>query len=116
MDTRTKVLSNDAARNVADAVIVSGFFDPITVAHAERLKGLKKEGRPLLVLISTPANPILPSEARAYLVAGLACVDFVSMIGGAYPEGLMPQTQLETEDSARLEQLIEHVQARQQAK
>ncbi len=116
MDTRTKVISNDAARKVADAVIVSGYFDPITVAHAERLKSLRKVGRPLLVLIATPANPILPAAARANLVAGLACVDYVTEIGGAYPEGLMPQTQLETEDTARLERLIEHVQARQQAR
>jgi bifunctional ADP-heptose synthase (sugar kinase/adenylyltransferase) len=116
VDTRTKVISNDAASKVADAVIVSGFFDPITVAHADRLKTLRKDGRPLLVLIATPANPILPGAARANLVAGLACVDYVTEIGGAYPEGLMPQTQLETEDAARLEQLIEHVQARQQAR
>ena len=78
------------------AVIVSGYFDPITVAHADRLKSLRKEGRPLLVLIATPANPILPAEARGYLLAGLACVDFVTIIGGSYPEGLMPLTQLET--------------------
>lgn len=84
-------------------------------AHAERLQGLKKPGQRLLVLIATPANPILPAEARAQLVAGLACVDYVTVIGAAYPDGLTPQTQLETEDAARLEQLIRHVQARQQA-
>ncbi|MEO5924703.1 MAG: hypothetical protein ABIR70_12840 [Bryobacteraceae bacterium] len=116
MDTRTKVISNDDARKVADAVIVSGYFDPMTVAHADRLKSLKKSGQPLLVLIATPANAILAAEARAFLIAGLRCVDLVTVIGGAYPEGLMPQTQLETEDAARLEQLIEHVQARQQAR
>jgi bifunctional ADP-heptose synthase (sugar kinase/adenylyltransferase) len=115
LDTRTKILTPDDARKLEGATIVSGYFDPITTAHAERLKGLKKPDQPLLVLVATPANPILPAEARANLVAGLACVDAVTIIGGAYPEGLTPQTQLETEDAARLEQLIRHVQMRQQA-
>lgn len=115
MDTRTKIISPDDARKCADAYIVSGYFDPITHAHAERLAALKKPGRPLLVLVATPANPILPAAARAALVAGLACVDSVTEIGSTYPDGLHPHTQLEAEDSDRLEQLIEHVQARQQA-
>jgi bifunctional ADP-heptose synthase (sugar kinase/adenylyltransferase) len=115
VDTRTKIISNEAARKIADPVIVSGYFDPMIVAHAQRLKSLRKDARPLLVLISTPANPILPAAARACLVAGLGCVDYVTEIGGSYPDGLMPQIQLETEDASRLEQLIEHVQTRQQA-
>jgi len=116
VDTRTKIISNDGARKIADAVIVSGYFDPILHTHAERLKSLQKPGQPLLVLISTPANAILPSRARAELVAGLACVDYVTEIGSTYPDGLTPLTQLETEDAARLEQLIQHVQARQAAR
>lgn len=116
VDTRTKIISNDEARKIADAVIVSGYFDPMLQAHAQRLKGLKKPDRPLLVLIATPANAILPARARAELIAGLACVDAVTEIGGAYPEGLMPHTQLETEDAARLEELIQHVQSRQAAR
>lgn len=115
MDTRTKIVSNEDARAIHDATIVSGYFDPMTGAHADRLRGLKKPGRPLIVLIATSANPILPAEARAQLIAGLACVDRVTIIGATYPDGLTPNTQLETEDAARLEQLIRHVQARQQA-
>ena len=115
MDTRTKIVSNDAARQIDGAVIVSGYFDPIVHLHADRLARLRKVGQPLLVLIATPANPILPSAARAALVAGLACVDYVTEIGSTYPDGLKPHVQLETEDSARLEQLIQHVATRQQA-
>jgi len=115
VDTRTKIISNDEAREVTGAVVVSGYFDPMIHAHAERLASLKKPGRPLLVLIATPADAILPGEARAALVAGLACVNYVTLIGGSYPDGLKPHTQLETEDTARLEDLIRHVQARQQA-
>ncbi len=83
--------------------------------HAARLARLKKAGRPLVVLIGTPANAILPAAARAALVAGLSCVDYVTEIGGTYPDGLKPHVQLETEDAARLEQLIQHVGTRQQA-
>jgi bifunctional ADP-heptose synthase (sugar kinase/adenylyltransferase) len=116
MDTRTKIVSQDIARQfAAGSVIVSGYFDPMTKEHAERLQSLKKPGKELLVLIATPANPILPSGARAALVAGLACVDHVTEIGGAYPDGLTPQVQLETEDAERLALLIDHVRLRQQA-
>jgi len=115
VDTRTKIISNDEARKIDGAVIVSGYFDPIIHTHAARLAGLKKPGQPLLVLIATPANPILPAAARSALIAGLACVDYVTEIGSTYPDGLKPHTQLETEDTARLEQLIHHVGMRQQA-
>ena len=115
MDTRTKILSNDAARRIEGALIVSGYFDPLIHLHAERLARLKKAGHPLLVLIATPANPILPVGARAALIAGLACVDYVTEIGSTFPDGLKPHVQLETEDTARLEQLIQHVASRQAA-
>ena len=42
MDTRTKIISNDAARGVAGAFIVSGYFDPVISVHAQRLQGLKE--------------------------------------------------------------------------
>jgi hypothetical protein len=112
LDTRAKIISAaDAQRLASDgAMTVSGYFDPLTVAHAERLKGLKGT-RPLLVVIAEPVNPILPSLARAQLVAGLACVDHVTID----PVGFTLQAQLEREDNARLEELIRRVQARQQA-
>jgi bifunctional ADP-heptose synthase (sugar kinase/adenylyltransferase) len=115
VDTRTKIITNDAARRIDGVVIVSGYFDPILHVHAARLAQLKKAGHPLLVLIATPANPILSGAARAALVAGLACVDHVTEIGGSYPDGLKPHIQLETEDAARLEHLIQHVALRQAA-
>jgi bifunctional ADP-heptose synthase (sugar kinase/adenylyltransferase) len=116
VDTRTKIVSNAEAREfAARSVIVSGYFDPMTKEHAERLQALRQPGRELMVLISTPANPILPAAARAQLIAGLACVDHVTEIGAVYPEGLTPQVQLETEDAERLTRLIEHVRMRQQA-
>lgn len=88
--------------------MVSGYFDPLTREHAERLAGLKQSGRPLVVVIATPKDAILPNAARANLVAGLACVDYVT-------EGIAAETQLESEDTQRLQQLIQHVAQRQQA-
>jgi bifunctional ADP-heptose synthase (sugar kinase/adenylyltransferase) len=114
LDTRTKIVTNDTACKIDGAVIVSGYFDPLIHTHAGRLASLKKAGHPLVVLIATPANPILPAGARAALVAGLACVDYVTEIGSTYPDGLKPHVQLETEDAARLEQLIQHVAFRQE--
>jgi hypothetical protein len=59
VDTRTKIIPQDAAREVAArSVVVSGYFDPMTKEHAERLQALKKPGMELMVLIATPANPI----------------------------------------------------------
>ena len=91
--------------------MVSGYFDPVLASHAERLAGLKRDGAPLLVLIATPEDPILPARARAELVAGLAVVDHVAEI----VEGPMPHVRLETEDRTRLGELIERVAARQKA-
>ena len=82
-------------------------------SHAERLAGLKRNGAPLLVLIATPEDPILPARARAELVAGLAVVDHVAELAEGLAAGLTPQVRLEPEDRTRLEKLIERVHARQ---
>ena len=113
MDTRTKIVSSEEAARIAaaGAVVVSGYFDPLVSSHAESLSRMKQNGRPLLVLIATPKNPILPAIARAELVAGLAAVDFVTEM----TSDLAPQIRMEPEDEARLETLIAHVHARQQA-
>lgn len=113
MDTRTKIIDASQARLLAGqgATVVSGYFDPLVASHAERLAQLKKEGAPLLVLIATPADAILPARARAELVAGLAVVDYVCETAG----DVAPHVSLEREHTDRLAQLIEHVHARQKA-
>ena len=91
--------------------MVSGYFDPLVASHAQRLAELKQDGAPLLVLISTPQDPILPARARAELVASLGVVDHVAESA----EGLSPHLRLEHEDIVRLEQLTARVHARQRA-
>ncbi|MBZ5602639.1 MAG: hypothetical protein LAO79_10070 [Acidobacteriia bacterium] len=113
MDTRGKIISAVEASRLAatGALVVSGSFDPMLASHAARISGLKREGVPLVVAIATTADTILPARARAELVAGLRAVDYVV----ESVEGLVPNIRLEPEDAARLEKLIEHVHARQQA-
>jgi hypothetical protein len=113
VDTRTKIVSTDEAVRASQggALIVSGYFDPMTAAHAERLEALKQSNQRLLVLIATPDDPILPARARAELIAALRIVDHVA----EYTEEIVPHVRLEQEDRERRERLIEHVHARQQA-
>ena len=111
MDTRQKIVDAAQAAAIAasGATVVSGYFDPLIASHAERLAALKPTGAKLLVLIATPDNAILPTAARAELVAGLRCVDYVSELTGA----VTPQIRLEHEDAGRFTALLQHVQARQ---
>ena len=113
MDTRTKIIDAAHAARIAQtgATVVSGFFDPMIASHAERLAKLKHEGTPLLVLIATPPEAILPALARAQLIAGLSVVDYVCDA----PDGIAPQIHLEDEHAELLTQLIDHVHARQRA-
>lgn len=114
MDTRTKIIGAGDAQRLADlgATVVSGYFDPLLASHAERLAALKQNGTALLVVITSPANPILPARARAELVAGLRAVDHVTE---ANDVNIKPQICLEQEDAERFERLVDHVRARQRA-
>ena len=111
MDTRTKIVSAEEAKRIASAgaTVVSGYFDPLLASHAERLAQLKQNGSPLLVVIATPRDPILPAGARAELIAGLRVVDHVT------EANITAQTCLEHEDAQSFTRLVEHVRARQSA-
>jgi glycerol-3-phosphate cytidylyltransferase-like family protein len=113
LDTRTKIVEGDEAAKLAaaGAFVVSGYFDPLLASHARRLAALKHDGKPMLVLVATPENPILPARARAELVASLGIVDHVAELA----PGITLHVNLEMEDEVRLEKLIEHVHSRQSA-
>jgi bifunctional ADP-heptose synthase (sugar kinase/adenylyltransferase) len=115
VDTRTKIVSAAEAERIAatGATVVTGYFDPLLAAHVERLERLKRQGFPLLIAIAEPENPILPAQARAELVAGLAVVDYVVESAEGLAPGFTPSFRLEQEHRAQLEDLIEHVHARQ---
>ena len=94
MDTRSKILSVDElALKLGDhkkrgqrVVLANGCFDLLHVGHARYLQGARREGDVLVVAINSDESvrllkgegrPILPAEARARLVAGLAAVNYV---------------------------------------
>ena len=60
-------------------LLVAGYFDPVVADHARRLTAL---GEGLTVCILDPPDPIMSSQARAEMVAALACVSRV-IIGDA---------------------------------
>ena len=114
MDTRGKIIGASQATRIAQsgATVVSGYFDPLVAVMADQLQKLKQDGLPLLVLIRTPKDAILPARARAELVAGLRVVDYVCDV----EPDIRPAVVLETEHEKELGQLIQHVHARQQAR
>src|SRR5690349_14764237 len=94
MDTRNKILPLELlALRLAEhkkrgerVVLANGCFDVLHVGHARYLEGARREGDVLVVAINSDdsvrslkgeGRPILPAEARARLVAGLAAVNYV---------------------------------------
>lgn len=111
MDTREKIIGLDRALELvaSGATVVRGYFDPLVAAAAARLEEYKSAGTPLLIVIATPADPILPARARAELVAGLRAVDYVT------EADIHAQICLEQEHTKCFERLVAHVHARQHA-
>jgi hypothetical protein len=117
VDTRTKIVSAGRAAELArsGATVVSGYFDPLIAAFADELAGLKRPGSPLVVLIRSTGQAILPARARAELVAALAVVDYVCDAESNVESLLESATHLEGEHDRRLKELVAHVHARQKA-
>ena len=94
MDTRNKIVSVEQLapklreyKNRGERVVLAnGCFDVLHVGHARYLEGARREGDLLVVAINSDdsvrslkgeGRPILPADARARLVAGLASVNYV---------------------------------------
>jgi hypothetical protein len=128
VDTRTKIVAWEQGVAILEAmagengegIVVTGHFDPLLASHAARLRELGQRARPLVVVITDPARPLLPPRARAELVAALAAVDRVILApaaGFAPPVGF-PGSRLvrdEELDRERTAALIRHVRERQRA-
>lgn len=100
-------------------MLVTGYFDPVTAAHAVRLSELRRNGEQLVVAISDPPDPLLPARARAELLAALKAVDYVVIITPA--EAVVALTADETiheeaQDLARRRALCDHVMSKQNSK
>ena len=81
MDTRAKITEAETAKTVR-TIVVSGYFDPLTAAHARRLAELRSRADRLVAVVLDPPEPVLSARSRAELVAALGCVDQV-VLGAA---------------------------------
>lgn len=124
LDTRQKIRSAGSIENLSrefgtHAVMVHTAMDPLTLAHARRLKELAgPEGRAVVVLLADPPEPLLPQGARAELAAALDCV--TAVVTGLDPARLaeVPPSCLVDEQAPDLERrhsLIESVHHRHSA-
>lgn len=106
MDTRAKILPLPAARERLAAhharaqriVMANGCFDILHVGHVRYLEGARAEGDVLVVGVNSDSSerqlkgegrPVLPQQARAELVAALACVDYVVIFDDLTVEPLL---------------------------
>jgi rfaE bifunctional protein nucleotidyltransferase chain/domain len=91
------VLASDhrAGRTIAFA---NGCFDLLHVGHVRYLQGAKAEADRLVVAVNAdasvrglkgPGRPVLDEQARAELVAALACVDYVVIFADATVDRLL---------------------------
>ena len=119
VDTRRKILTVDAARQLAPPLtVVTGYFDLLGAGHARDLMAARGVD-PLLAVVLAGSRTVLDQRARAELVAALRMVDYVviaddgdvdAFIGSLQPADLV---RLEAADERRARQLIEHVRRRQ---
>lgn len=81
-------------------VLANGCFDVLHVGHVRYLQGARAEGDLLVVGVNSdasaqrlkgPGRPFLDEQARAQLVAALACVDFVVIFSEPTVENLLTQ-------------------------
>jgi rfaE bifunctional protein nucleotidyltransferase chain/domain len=75
-------------------VFTNGCFDVLHVGHLRYLQQARALGDVLVVGVNTdegvrrlkgPTRPVVPEAERAELLAGLACVDYVTLFGEPLP-------------------------------
>jgi hypothetical protein len=123
MDTRTKILSPEAAPRAC--TVVTGAFDMVLAEDARELAEIRAShpDRPLLVVVLPLPEGLLPGRARAELVAALRMVDYVvtapddakaaatdALLTSLEPAHLV---RLVEAQAVRKRQLMEHVHRRQ---
>ena len=106
MSTTRKILKLDALghaleRERADGrsvVFANGLFDLLHVGHLRYLEGAAEEADLLVVALNSdrsarelkgPTRPLVPEHERADLVAGFACVDYVTVFDEPTVEPLL---------------------------
>ncbi|MDY7000973.1 MAG: D-glycero-beta-D-manno-heptose 1-phosphate adenylyltransferase [Thermodesulfobacteriota bacterium] len=79
-------------------VFTNGCFDILHAGHADLMARAKSQGDVLVVGVNSdasvrrikgPSRPLTPEAQRTYLLASLACVDFVTLFDEDTPEKLI---------------------------
>jgi len=123
MDTRTKILTVEAARGLhaLSPVVLTGYFD---ILRAEQARQIENERRrytesTLVAFVLPSATTLLPQPARAEMAAALRVIDYV-VTGDASDltvliNALQPLSvvHLETDEERRYRELVQHVHRRQ---
>ena len=82
----------------ATVALANGLFDILHVGHLHYLEAARAEADLLVVAVNSdrsarelkgPLRPIIPELERAELLAGLDCVDFVTIFDGPTVEALL---------------------------
>lgn len=85
-------------RGQSSVTVTNGCFDILHVGHLRYLQACKQLGGILVVLVNTdasvqrlkgPTRPIVNEADRAELIAGLRCVDYVTLFDEDTPEALL---------------------------
>lgn len=112
MDTRTKIVDLDTARNQASqprTAVVIGYFNPVLAEHARRMRELRAGYDRLIVIVADPAEPLMDAMERAQLVAALEAVDWVVLSGAPFGTPLFDERDA---DEERFQRLVARVQQR----
>ena len=106
--SQRKVRSLDEVRRAVERLheqgrtvaLANGLFDLLHVGHLRYLEGARAEADALVVAVNAdasarqlkgPGRPVVPQAERAELVAGLACVDLVTIFDAPTVEPLLRQ-------------------------
>lgn len=93
MDTREKIISEERLPALVASgswVVVVGRFDPMTADEAERLAEFARLGK-VLGIVLEDEEALLPTAARAVLVASLRDVSAVLIVHPEKWEALLPK-------------------------
>ena len=95
---REQVLAKLGRPRPFKLVFTNGVFDILHRGHVEYLTAARALGDALIVAVNTddsvrrlkgPARPIHSQDDRAFVLAGLACVDYVTLFGEDTPRELI---------------------------
>lgn len=106
MSAATKILSRMALKRMVNTlrargvkvVFTNGCFDILHYGHVKYLEAAKRKGGVLVVGLNSdasirrikgPTRPVVTEKERAYVLASLQCVDYVTLFGEDTPEGLI---------------------------